>query len=94
MLNCFFYNFHQSFLDSSFKNGSLTRERIRDEKSDGSWEKFSEMLKKTPPGNNGALGRKSIFQLCLSLALEMPCFILILPLIRCTKIEKKVGNYN
>ncbi|KAK3793664.1 hypothetical protein RRG08_041274, partial [Elysia crispata] len=39
-----------------FKNGSLTRERIRDEKSDGSWEKFSEMLKKTPPGNNGALG--------------------------------------
>ncbi|GFN93384.1 xylulose kinase [Plakobranchus ocellatus] len=39
-----------------FKNGSLTRERIRDEKAGGSWEKFSEMLKKTPPGNNGVLG--------------------------------------
>lgn len=39
-----------------FKNGSLTRERIRDEKCDGSWEKFSAMLKQTQPGNNGALG--------------------------------------
>ncbi|XP_059170004.1 xylulose kinase-like isoform X2 [Physella acuta] len=39
-----------------FKNGSLTRERIRDESAGGSWEVFSELLKKTPPGNNGNLG--------------------------------------
>ncbi|GFS15388.1 xylulose kinase [Elysia marginata] len=39
-----------------FKNASLTRERIRNERSDGSWEKFSAMLKQTPPGNNGVLG--------------------------------------
>ncbi|CAG5119473.1 unnamed protein product [Candidula unifasciata] len=39
-----------------FKNGSLTRERIRDEKAEGSWEVFSELLKKTPPGNNGNFG--------------------------------------
>ncbi|CAL1526059.1 unnamed protein product [Lymnaea stagnalis] len=39
-----------------FKNGSLTRERIRDEKAGGSWDVFSEMLLKTPAGNNGNLG--------------------------------------
>ncbi|XP_061184276.1 xylulose kinase-like [Saccostrea echinata] len=39
-----------------FKNGSLTRERIKDESADGSWDKFSEYLKKTPIGNNGNIG--------------------------------------
>uniref|UniRef100_A0A0B7A0A0 Xylulose kinase n=1 Tax=Arion vulgaris TaxID=1028688 RepID=A0A0B7A0A0_9EUPU len=39
-----------------FKNGSLTRERIRDEQAAGSWEIFNSLLKKTPPGNNGNLG--------------------------------------
>ena len=37
-----------------FKNGSLARERIKN-KFNLSWEKFSEILKKTPPGNNGKL---------------------------------------
>ncbi|KAL8601349.1 hypothetical protein ACOMHN_054642 [Nucella lapillus] len=39
-----------------FKNGSLTRERIRDEKSQGSWDMFDKQLKATPVGNNGNIG--------------------------------------
>ncbi|XP_022341820.2 xylulose kinase-like [Crassostrea virginica] len=39
-----------------FKNGSLTRERIKDESAEGSWEKFSECLQKTPMGNYGNIG--------------------------------------
>lgn len=42
---------------SSFKNGSLTRERIKDDCAEGSWEKFSEYLTKTPTGNNGNIGK-------------------------------------
>ncbi|UCD02484.1 MAG: carbohydrate kinase [Promethearchaeota archaeon] len=37
-----------------YKNGSLARERIKD-KFNLNWEKFSEILNKTPPGNNGKL---------------------------------------
>uniref|UniRef100_A0A3B3CVY0 Xylulose kinase n=1 Tax=Oryzias melastigma TaxID=30732 RepID=A0A3B3CVY0_ORYME len=36
-----------------FKNGSLTRERIRNECAGGSWETFSAALKETPLGNHG-----------------------------------------
>lgn len=39
-----------------FKNGSLTRENIRDECSEGSWDKFTHHLMTTPPGNNGKIG--------------------------------------
>ncbi|XP_076455946.1 xylulose kinase-like [Babylonia areolata] len=39
-----------------FKNGSLTRERIRDEKSGGSWTTFGQQLKSTPMGNSGNIG--------------------------------------
>ncbi|CAH1772662.1 unnamed protein product [Owenia fusiformis] len=39
-----------------FKNGSLTRERIRDKDAGGSWEKYAEVLKSTPRGNNGKIG--------------------------------------
>nr|XP_018668028.1 xylulose kinase-like [Ciona intestinalis] len=39
-----------------FKNGSLTRERFRDQFSSGSWEKFSDQLRTTPAGNDGNLG--------------------------------------
>ncbi len=39
-----------------YKNGSLTREMIRDAYADGSWNKFEELLAKTPAGNNGNLG--------------------------------------
>ncbi|XP_060598742.1 xylulose kinase-like [Ruditapes philippinarum] len=38
-----------------FKNGSLTRENVMN-RCAGSWEKFNEMLSKTPPGNNGNIG--------------------------------------
>ena len=44
------------YLFISFKNGSLTRERIKDESAEGSWEKFSECLQKTPMGNYGNIG--------------------------------------
>lgn len=37
----------------SFKNGSLTRERIRDSAAQGSWSIFNELLESTPRGNFG-----------------------------------------
>ncbi|KAJ8307079.1 hypothetical protein KUTeg_015163 [Tegillarca granosa] len=39
--------------DSVFKNGSLTRERIKDKCAEGSWDRFAELLQSTPMGNNG-----------------------------------------
>ncbi|KAM4028971.1 xylulose kinase isoform 2-T4 [Anomaloglossus baeobatrachus] len=39
-----------------FKNGSLMREKIRDNCSSASWEDFSNILRSTPPGNNGHIG--------------------------------------
>lgn len=39
-----------------YQNGSLTREMIRDQHADGSWETFRAMLQKTPPGNDGRIG--------------------------------------
>jgi xylulokinase len=39
-----------------YKNGSLTRERIRDGHAGGSWKLFSEALKRTPAGNGGNIG--------------------------------------
>ncbi|KAJ8418806.1 hypothetical protein AAFF_G00003050, partial [Aldrovandia affinis] len=39
-----------------FKNGSLTRERIRNECAGGSWEVFSKALTSVPMGNHGNIG--------------------------------------
>lgn len=39
-----------------YKNGSLTRERIRNENADHSWDKFNQLLLSTPPGNDGNIG--------------------------------------
>lgn len=39
-----------------YKNGSLTREYVRDKFTDGSWEAFNEALRETAPGNNGNIG--------------------------------------
>ncbi|XP_033124154.1 xylulose kinase-like isoform X2 [Anneissia japonica] len=39
-----------------FKNGSLTRERIRNLMADGSWDVFSHCLETTYPGNDGNIG--------------------------------------
>ncbi|XP_062235351.1 xylulose kinase [Platichthys flesus] len=39
-----------------FKNGSLTRERIRNQVAGGSWEVFSAALRDTPLGNEGNIG--------------------------------------
>lgn len=39
-----------------FKNGSLTRERMRNLYADSSWEKFSKLLYSTPRGNFGNFG--------------------------------------
>lgn len=39
-----------------FKNGSLTRERIRHVAADGSWDIFNELLNSTPRGNFGNIG--------------------------------------
>ncbi|KAG0712892.1 Xylulose kinase [Chionoecetes opilio] len=39
-----------------FKNGSFTREKIRDECADGAWDLFNELLDMTPRGNFGNMG--------------------------------------
>ncbi|XP_051910885.1 xylulose kinase isoform X2 [Hippocampus zosterae] len=39
-----------------FKNGSLTRERLRNRCADASWERFSAALRQTPLGNHGYIG--------------------------------------
>ncbi len=39
-----------------WKNGSLTREFIRDKYARRSWDVFNSLLSKTPPGNNGLIG--------------------------------------
>jgi len=39
-----------------FKNGSLTRERIRNHHTKQSWEDFNALLCCTPPGNHGYIG--------------------------------------
>jgi xylulokinase len=39
-----------------WKNGSLTREFIRDTCARGSWAAFNALLARTPPGNNGRIG--------------------------------------
>lgn len=39
-----------------FKNGSLVREALRDRLCDGSWARFNELLRQSPPGNGGNVG--------------------------------------
>lgn len=39
-----------------YKNGSLTRERIRDKCASGDWDKFSQLLNSVPRGNFGNIG--------------------------------------
>ena len=39
-----------------YKNGSLTRERMRDKCANGSWEIFNELINSTPRGNFGNIG--------------------------------------
>ncbi|XP_071710788.1 xylulose kinase 2-like [Rutidosis leptorrhynchoides] len=39
-----------------YKNGSLTREDIRDRCAERSWEVFNQLLQQTPPLNNGKIG--------------------------------------
>lgn len=38
------------------KNGSLTRQHIRDKYANKDWDKFSELLSETNPGNGGHIG--------------------------------------
>lgn len=38
------------------KNGSLTREYVRDTQAGGAWDTFNRLLAQTPPGNAGCLG--------------------------------------
>lgn len=45
-----------TFSVRSFKNGSLTRERIRDKCAEGSWGIFDQLLESTPRGNFGNMG--------------------------------------
>ena len=45
-----------------YKNGSLTREKIRDRCANGNWDEFNNALKQTRPGNNGCIGMYFIDQ--------------------------------
>jgi xylulokinase len=38
-----------------FKNGSLAREKIREQYKISDWKKFGELVAQTPPGNNGGI---------------------------------------
>lgn len=40
----------------TFKNGSLTREWVRDASANKDWTTFNKLLDETKPGNNGKLG--------------------------------------
>ena len=40
----------------SYKNGSFTREIIRDSCAGGRWDEFNGLLKSTQPGNDGNIG--------------------------------------
>ena len=48
-----FFNCEIYFFIYRFRNGSLTRERIRNEYANGSWKTFNDLLKITPRGNSG-----------------------------------------
>ncbi|XP_043245698.1 xylulose kinase-like isoform X2 [Amphibalanus amphitrite] len=39
-----------------FKNGSLTRQKYRDQCAGGSWDTFNQLLSTAPPGNLGSIG--------------------------------------
>lgn len=43
-------------MDFSFKNASLTRERIRNTSADSNWHVFNDLLNNTPRGNFGNFG--------------------------------------
>jgi xylulokinase len=39
-----------------YKNGSLAREKVRDQHAQSSWDKYNELVEHSPPGNNNTLG--------------------------------------
>ena len=41
----------------SYKNGSRTREKVRDRCAGGKWEEFTTLLDQTEPGNAGNIGK-------------------------------------
>jgi len=47
---------HEHMALLCFKNGSLTRERIKKSIAEGSWDLFNELLDSTPRGNFGNIG--------------------------------------
>ncbi|XP_007909843.1 xylulose kinase-like [Callorhinchus milii] len=58
-----------------FKNGSLTRERIRDECANGSWDEFSKALKETTPGNSGYIG--TLVNVCMQMHSLVHCLVVL-----------------
>ena len=40
----------------SYKNGSKTRESVRNECAGGNWDEFDKLLDQTEPGNHGNIG--------------------------------------
>src|SRR5260221_2563924 len=44
-----------------YKNGSLAREKVRNEHADGDWTRFNELVAALPPGNKGYWGSTSHF---------------------------------
>lgn len=70
---------------SSFKNGSLTRERIRNSAAGGDWQLFNELLDNTPRGNFGN------FALYYDVREITPC---IIGDYRFNKLNERVARYS
>lgn len=66
----------------SFKNGSLMREKIRDDCASGSWDEFSKALSSTAAGNSGNLGmnfsRAGTLRVCLDTHCSRCCTCFLL----------------
>ena len=53
---CFNSGLYSHTFYLSYKNGSVTRERIRDDVAEGQWDLFNQLLNSTPRGNFGNIG--------------------------------------
>ena len=51
----------------SYKNGSLTRERIRDSCANGDWQIFNELINSTTRGNFGNIGLSNVMYIMFTI---------------------------
>lgn len=69
--------FFECVCDFSYKNGSVTRERIRNQVAEGDWELFNQLLDSTPRGNFGNIGKTTVAAaaaVCQSLTITLTSY--------------------